>query len=502
MAVDAPDQASAKPPANFPKQAVVVIHGIGEQVPMDTITAFVQAAWETDINITQNSMPEQAEVWSKPDLRTGSLELRRITTRQSISTPSFEPGVRTDFYELYWADLSMGSTLEAIETWIKGLLLRNPCKNVPQKVFGAWVVLWLLSLGILYLLAAPIVKPTGALLGWHPYGWLADLPSWFGTAIGLALAYGANLLLKPYVGRVVRYTSATPENIAARKDIRERGLKLLNALHSGEYERIIVVGHSLGSMLGYDLINYFWAARLASHTVRQSSAEEFAAFRAVEVALTEYRANRTPENLTTYRTAQQAYGSMLRRRKRPAPKTDGGIDSSQDGRWLISDFVTLGSPLTHADFLLTSNFASFKDRVETRQYSVAPPVREILDPQYLAQAQAAGLLVAPSARPELLSFPFPPDNWQMHHAAPFAATTWTNIYDPARFILCGDFISGPLKPLFGDAVVDINLAELRGQSWCFTHTKYWDQDPKKKQPEPHIAALREALNLAGQTRLV
>jgi len=34
---------------------------------------------------------------------------------------------------------------------------------------------------------------------------------------------------------------------------------------------IIVVGHSLGSILGYDLISYFWARRLASHTVTEGS---------------------------------------------------------------------------------------------------------------------------------------------------------------------------------------------------------------------------------------
>ena len=44
-------------------------------------------------------------------MSTGSLELRRITTRESIaSAPEFPAGVRTDFYELYWADLTAGTT--------------------------------------------------------------------------------------------------------------------------------------------------------------------------------------------------------------------------------------------------------------------------------------------------------------------------------------------------------------------------------------------------------
>jgi len=65
-------------------QAVVVIHGMGEQIPMDTIKGFIDAAWQKCDVITANGLPDPTEVWSKPDARTGSLELRRITTRESI----------------------------------------------------------------------------------------------------------------------------------------------------------------------------------------------------------------------------------------------------------------------------------------------------------------------------------------------------------------------------------------------------------------------------------
>jgi hypothetical protein len=54
-------------------QAVVVIHGMGEQRPMDTIKAFVKEVWETDEVITANKLPHPTQVWSKPDVRTGSL---------------------------------------------------------------------------------------------------------------------------------------------------------------------------------------------------------------------------------------------------------------------------------------------------------------------------------------------------------------------------------------------------------------------------------------------
>jgi hypothetical protein len=131
-----PTQPSADgaPKAHAAMQAVVVIHGMGEQRPMDTIKAFVRAVWETDEDITRNGLPNPTQVWSKPDERTGSLELRRITTRETItSPPEFPGGVRTDFYELYWADLTAGSTWNQFTAWVGGLLFR-PWNRVPRDV--------------------------------------------------------------------------------------------------------------------------------------------------------------------------------------------------------------------------------------------------------------------------------------------------------------------------------------------------------------------------------
>jgi hypothetical protein len=80
---------------------------------------------------------------------------------------------------------------------------------------------------------------------------------------------------------------------------------------------------------------------------------------------------------------------------------------------------------------------------------------------------------------------------------------WTNIYDPALLVAFGDLISGPVAPLFGEAIVDVNLKKSRngGQSWRFTHTRYWslpDQMPPKVPV--HVDELRKALDLGGQLR--
>ena len=85
----------------------------------------------------------------------------------------------------------------------------------------------------------------------------------------------------------------------------------------------------------------------------------------------------------------------------------------------------------------------------------------------------------------------------MHHSAPFAAVRWTNIYDPHSLIFRGDIISGPVAPVFGDGIRDIDLKALRGQSSAFSHTRYWmlTGEGQVGGTPAHIKALRQAVNL-------
>ena len=494
-----PPAVAGQPVSSFPKQAIVVIHGIGEQIPMDTIRGFVRAAWETATDLTANGLPNPAEVWSKPDVRTGSLELRRITTRQSIPTDTFARGVRSDFYELYWADLSAGSTLRQVEDWIAGLLLRNPLTRVPADVFLAWIVLWLLALTVIAL-AVVTALPDKVSLG--PFNlwdcpllnWLHSFQKWQLALATVVLGTVTHKFVFPYAGRVVRYTRAKPDNIAARKNIRERGLELLSELHKG-YDRIIIVGHSLGSILAYDLISYFWANRPESHTVVEGT-PEFDALRELERAIAGLGGSTSPSPaaMAAYQDAQAEFARLLRLRPKPTGDTP-------DTRWLITDLVTLGSPLSHAEFLMAKSKKDLEERQQDREYPRSPPLREELDPINKTKAEQAGFPLDPR-KPQLLAFPFGAhQQWQLHHASPFAATRWTNIYDPARLVLFGDLISGPVAPVFGRAIDDVDLQELRGQSWRFTHTRYWTLPKNIGATVPvHIAELRKALDLGGQRR--
>jgi len=499
-------------PSGFPKQAIVVIHGMGEQKPMDTIKSFAHAVWTADRDVHENGLRDSGEIWSKPDDRTGSLELRRLTTRESTPTEegTYPDGARQDFYELYWADLSGGSTLGDVQNWVRMLLLRDPFTHVPRRMMTAWLALWIVVLVILLLvsatvLPAPVPLPPApelydfSLWNYPPYRWLAPVPGWILAGIVAVLGYFAHTWVVASFGRVVRYTRALPDNIAARKAIRERGLKLLDDLHRTEYDRIIIVGHSLGSLLAYDLVSYYWATRAASHTVTKADPDEFTLLCTLEKLAgslaTEKEAAGRATLLDQYRQAQRAFCRRLRTRPKPAKQEE------PDRRWLITDLITVGSPLGHTDFLLANSPQDRVERIAARELATCPPIREELDPDVRKAAGADGLPLA-GDKPALFSFPTKTDGeWQLHHAAQFAVVRWTNIHDPARLVALGDIISAPAAPIFGDGVVDIDLRKLRGQSLRFTHTRYWAEAKPGRNTPPHLAELRTAIDLAGKAKL-
>jgi hypothetical protein len=460
---------------------------MGEQRPMDTIKAFVAAVWENDSRIAQSDKPDPTRVWSKPDQRTGSLELRRISTRESIESEAFPQGVRTDFYELYWADLSAGSTWEQFVSWVRYLLFR-PWSKVPHPVRTAWLALWALSIAAVTLAALSILPEKL---------WDQLFPPWFSrwifVAVFAALTALVHRVATATFGRVVRYTRSDPANIAARAAIRKRGLDLLEALHDGDrYGRIVIVAHSLGTMLAYDLLSYFWAQRQSARTV-QVGTEAFRTLCELEASAAKLEHNPADDAaLRLYRRAQRKLRLELASRSAPSSPTE------RDSRWLISDFVTLGSPLTHAEFLIAESRADLEGRQAARELPTAPPFREPLDAAVLAAARAtAALPIAdPREATRLMAFPDMRDRraWILHHAAPFAAVRWINLYDPARRIFLGDIISGPLQSAFGPAVIDVDVSSLRGAATSFSHNLYWDDNAAVVQLE----ALRASVNLLDE----
>ena len=425
------------------KQAVLLIHGIGEQRPMDTLRGFVRAVWSTDTGLHHQFSPPT--VWSKPDTVSGSYELRRLTTGKNRND------VRTDFFEFYWAHLMEGTQLGHVLSWVRVLLLRWPC-NVPPRLRGVWALLVVSIVAIVGLLLYNQFLPeTDRLL---------RLPPWASTLVGLALSALTTVVVIQIIGDAARYLNPEPRNIKRRQEIRAKGIELLTRLHEADYRRIIVVGHSLGSVIAYDVLTYAWAEFNTTHD--QPDRPEEVRLEALEALIQTQTA--TPPQ---YRKAQRAYLEELGANGNP---------------WRVTDLVTLGSPLTHAALLMASDARDLASRKDDRELPSCPPVTEkgriSFSLAYTTRGGAARRLQVP------------------HHAAVFGPTRWTNLYFPVRFVVWGDVIGGPLAEVFGQGIQDLKVKTT--QWWgLLSHTLYWAVRDGRP-PSESVLRLREALDLADE----
>jgi hypothetical protein len=446
-----------------PKTAVVVIHGMGEQRPMDTLRGLVNALWTCDGDVTGR---RTSGTYSKPDPITGSFELRRITTR---NVP-LEDGAlkRADFFEFYWAHLMTGNKVAWVVSWLRSLLLRGPA-SVPVRLVAPWLV------G----LAALVVVTALLLIAGVKSEWLAALalpkvPAWLSALAGFAsVAFGwfGAAWLAPVVGDAARYLSPTPDNVGVRQKIREAGVDLLRQLHaSGHYDRIVVVGHSLGSVIGYDVLYHAWArlqadALFAGHATGSAASRTLAELERAAGELIHAGPAYVGAARVVYRTAQRAYAKALAYGAGDTPRL-----------WLVSDFVTLGSPLSNADVLIGKDPDDLRARIGRREAPSDPPWLEKED------------LKRKRFR---LSYPIDAARRIPHHAAVFAPVVWTNIFFENALIVFGDIIGGPVAPVLGRGVLDVRL-KIGGP--VFRHLDYW-KNPTRDPPEPWLRALRRAVNL-------
>lgn len=426
------------------KQAIILIHGVGEQVPMDTLRGFVEAVWTTDPSVIGPGRTNQ--VWSKPDEISRNFELRRLTTAENTR------GQRTDFFEYYWADLMADTKLAQVAAWVWVLLLRSP-RRIPGQLRGLWWAVWVLGLGVLAL-------------------WLNHFQQWWPEPAGLRWLYlwGAPVLwaalswvLIHFAGDAARYLHVAPANIQSRRQIRETGVQLVQELHaSGKYDRIVVVGHSLGTVIGYDILTQLWARHNDAYVLPAASAAS-PALEVLEQLARSQPAQPSAAYAQACQAAQADYAAELRAR---------------GNRWLVTDFVTLGSPLAHATFLMAKTPAAFGEKKTEREFPTCLPALEDINGQrQFSYANAAGIRLP-------------------HHAAVFGPVRWTNLYFPCRWTLWGDVIGGPAGPAFGPGVKDIPV-ETSLNGGVFTHTCYWDL-PRPLLPNAipsHIRTLRDSLKL-------
>lgn len=435
-------------------QAVVVIHGIGEQRPMDTLRAFVDA-------VLDDPSDGGEKYFSKPDPLSESFELRKLQNR---SQP------RTHFFEYYWAYKVEGTTFRHIWTWLSSLLFRRP-KQVPKHLLPLWYLSWLL------ILIAIVAASVGVLDYFDQF--TSRFPAFVVSAVSIIIFAVLQGFVIYYLGDAARYLSPHPRNIKLRQEIRADGIKLLRKIHeSGDYDRLIVVGHSLGSVIAYDVLKHLWQEYHRDYRQPQVSKQE--ALSNAEIAGEVLRDNYTEEAFNQYMEAQIMLWQELRDLGNP---------------WLVTDLVTLGSPLAHAALLLASDPEDLRARQRQRELPTNPPETEIE--------------ISGGKKYHHYSFRV----WEpyegnvklraVHHAGLFACTRWTNIYFPAYWGLFGDIVGGPLQDWFGRGIRDkaVRSSNVLRDRMLLSHTSYWRKEPaSRSHPDEKglplaLTVLIEALDL-------
>src|SRR3546814_8122774 len=78
-----------------------------------------------------------------------------------------------------------------------------------------------------------------------------------GAVVSALASLIASRWFAPIAGDAARYFSPDPDNVEARQKIRLAGIQVIEKLTASKaYDRIIVVGHSLGSAIGLDIVSY------------------------------------------------------------------------------------------------------------------------------------------------------------------------------------------------------------------------------------------------------
>jgi hypothetical protein len=357
---------------------------------------------------------------------------------------------------------------------------------------------------------------------WHPdsatnvtllkaWVWGLNSPWSVATAsavIGLYLIVNT-AFLQSYLGDAARYFRGSPGNVAVRRAIRKEAVDTLERLHkSGQYDRIVVVAHSLGTVVAYDMLRAYFSRICDELPPVAALAPEFG-----EIDASSWQ----PED----KKASIADRKTLRTKARAVVADIAVMAARQAGQeskyksWLVTDFVTLGSALTHAYFLMcVAKSAKEKKAEEINKAKAVQAGTVIRDDANKKDSDAdlkedfarrVGEREFPTCPPKrldqdgLLTFANPKTGKrQVHNGALFGLTRWTNIYFPRSQLFWGDAIGGALSPIFGYHIVDLEVSTRKaGGDDFFTHTAYWDVH---RQPDthdaPHIVTLRKAVDLA------
>ncbi len=449
------------------RTAVVIVHGMGEQLPLDTLQRFLDTALP--------KVRGRRVYYSRPERVTTSFEARRMLA-PPIRSETGEGYGQTEFFEYHWSYLMKENRLDDLFPVVRRMLLNSP-HRVPSGLRVAWVLAWLLVIGFL-VTAWLVVRNTPP----EDRTVKAIVVSGVGV-VGFAIIrwvlnkIGA-LVTRSFVD-VVRYLDRSPRSYEVRRNIRAGMVDLLQRLHDDRrYSRIVVVAHSLGAYIAYDGITYLWPQMCNLHggpveddpVKDDGAALPLTGLKELEAAANAVREAAVPTDaqLTELSGRQFELWRQVRLQGNP---------------WLITDFISLGTPMYFADQLFAKDRKGFDRLVSRAELPVCPPVsatKTVEDPEPKK---------AKYGHPNL-------GRTVLGHATPFAVVRWTNLWFPARLWFFGDWFGGPLQPLFGKGVLDIPIQGNKNGRFApaIAHGKYLSW-PDRLGPDDVATLVRHYLDL-------
>jgi hypothetical protein len=318
---------------------------------------------------------------------------------------------------------------------------------------------------------------------WSLYSDWSVVAAWI--IIGGYLAINA-AFLQPYLGDAARYFRNSPANVAVRRAIRKEAVDTLDKLHrSRDYDRIVVVAHSLGTAVAYDMLRAYYSRICSQIPVNKSKLNP--EFDAIDGGTLDCASLRVQARELIRKLVHESKILADPARQKPCKSAK----SDEVDVWLVTDFVTLGSPLTHARYLMINDDNAdrldedFSNHVRERELLLCPPYKLDIDPDGLISFKISNEDGTESLR--------------LHHGGMFGLTRWTNLYFKVTNIFWGDAIGGQVAPVFGGCVNDVQVwTDKAHTDGVFTHTSYWKTECADGRDAPHIKALRDAIDLPDE----
>lgn len=300
-----------------------------------------------------------------------------------------------EFFEYHWPFLMTAGKYAGVAPTALRLFLRRP-GNVPDALLGIWRRVWIVVLAAL--LVIPILFVSG-------YALNSDVPAWI---IGLTI-------------------SAV----------------------------VLIFWFGLYRMMAKALVNKKTAPLVDSARYLDPSPYSYAARRAIRGGLVDLLRDLHNDGYARIVVVAHGVGAYI---AYDALTLSWAQSRKQGKSWCITDFVTVGAPLTLADLLFTR-----------------PP---LLSGLKTSDGALRGELFEGLLRRGVL-IGCPPEKDQPESA--FATTRWTNLWFPVtRGSRSGDWFGGELGPLFGSGIHDVavNGNEPERFKRGSAHTEYFSHPDK------------------------